>query len=388
VSDPIQIFKPWYGEAEHEALRHPFATGWLGYGEKAKEFEERFAEYIGVKHAIALHSCTAALHLALLTSGAEGGQVLTTPMTFVASNHAILMAGGHPVFCDIEQETLNIDPADVERRITPQTRVLLVVHYGGHPCDMDALLEIAQRHNLLLIEDVAQACGGSYRGRKLGSLGHIGCFSFESKKNLSTGDGGMLVTDDDVVAERVRRLRWLGISSDTWARFNNGHQGHAWEYEVEELGYKYCMNDIAAALGLVQLEKLDRGNELRRQLVQRYHQAFADLDGVEPLAIRSYGESACYSMVVQLDERDALSDFLQSCDIQSAVHFRPNHLYPVYASYRPARLPVVEAVWQRILTLPLYPQMEAAVQDRVIDSVRRFAAGARLSCAPQHALGG
>ena len=389
MSDPIQIFKPWYGEAELEALRPSFESGWLGYGEKAREFEKRFAEYIGVKHAIALHSCTAALHLALVVSGVEGRQVLTTPMTFVASNHAILIAGGHPVFCDIEEDTLNIDPADVERRVTPETRVLLAVHYGGHPCDMDALLDIAERHDLLLVEDVAQACGGSHRGRKLGSLGHIGCFSFESKKNLSTGDGGMLVTDDDAVAERVRRLRWLGISSDTWSRFNNGHQGHAWEYEVEEVGYKYCMNDIAASLGLVQLEKLDRGNELRRQLVQRYHEAFAEVEGVEPLALKEYGESACYSMVVKLDKRDALCDFLQTCDIQSAVHFRPNHFYPVYAPYRPAQLPVTETVWERILTLPLYPQMGEENQDRVIESVRRFAARQRVGFATaQHALGG
>jgi perosamine synthetase len=389
LSDPIQIFKPWYGEAEHEALRSPFESGWLGYGEKAREFEQRFAEYVGVKHAIALHSCTAALHLALLASEAEGRQVLTTPMTFVASNHAILMAGGHPVFCDIEPDTLNIDPADVERRITPETRVLLAVHYGGHPCDMDALLDIADRHNLLLVEDVAQACGGLHGGRKLGSLGHIGCFSFESKKNLSTGDGGMLVTDDDAVAERVRRLRWLGISSDTWSRFNNGHEGRAWEYEVEEVGYKYCMNDIAAALGLVQLDKLDRGNTLRRKLVQRYHKAFAEVEGIEPLALKGYGVSACYSMVVRLAQRDALCDFLQEHNIQSAVHYRPNHFYPVYAPYRTDSLPVAESVWQRILTLPLYPQLGEADQDRVIESVKCFAEGQRVDFAiAQHAVGG
>ena len=389
MSDPIQIFKPWFEAAEHEALRAPLETGWVGYGEKARTFEKRFAQYIGVKHAIALHSCTAALHLAMVASGVEGRQVLTTPMTFVASNHAILMAGGHPVFCDIEEDTLNIDPADVERRITPETRVLLAVHYGGHACDMDALLDIAARHDLLLIEDAAQACGGSHRGHKLGSLGHIGCFSFESKKNLSTGDGGMLVTDDDAVAERVRRLRWMGISSDTWSRFNNGHHGPAWDYQVEELGYKYCMNDIAAAVGLVQLDKLDRSNAMRRRLVGRYHRAFAEVEGVEPLALKDYGESACYCMVIRIDERDALGDHLLAHNIQSAVHFRPNHLYPVYAPYRPARLPITESVWERILTLPLYPQMSEAEQDRVIDGVRSFVEERRVRfAASQSAAGG
>jgi len=374
LTDTIQIFKPWYDEAEYEALRQPLETGWLGYGPIAREFEERFAQYIGVKHAIALNSCTAALHLALLVSEVAGSDILTTSMTFVASNHAILLAGGRPVFCDIEADTLNLDIEDVERRITPQTKAILAVHYGGHACDMEALLALANKHNLLLIEDAAQACGGLYKGQKLGSLGDIGCFSFESKKNLSTGDGGMLVTDDDAVADRVRKLRWMGISSDTWSRFNNGHAGRAWEYDVEEVGFKYGMNDIAASLGVVQLDKLDRGNALRLQIVQRYHDALASIDGIEPLALKEYGQSACYSMVVRLDGREDLCDFLAARGIESAVHFYPNHLLPVYADYRTGTLPVVEREWQRILTLPLAPHLRPEQQERVIDALKAFSA--------------
>ncbi len=390
MADTIQIFKPWYDEEEHKALHQPLQTGWLGYGPLARQFEERFAEYIGVKHAIALNSCTAALHLAFLVSDVAGGEVLTTPMTFVASNHAILLSCARPVFCDIEADTMNLDVEDAERRITPNTKAILAVHYGGHPCRMDELRALADRHGLLLIEDAAQACGATYRGQKVGSFGKIGCFSFESKKNLSTGDGGMLVTDDDALADRVRKLRWMGISRDTWSRFNNGHVGRAWEYDVEEVGFKYCMNDIAAALGLVQLDKLERGNALRRQHVGRYHEALSQIDGIEPLVLKEYGESACYSMVVRLDEREELCDFLAARGIESAVHFYPNHLLPVYAPYRTEPLPVVEREWLRILTLPLAPHLRAEQQERVIAGLAEFALRHRGAdvVAAQSAVGG
>jgi perosamine synthetase len=382
----IQIFKPWFEEAEYEALHAPLQTGWVGTGPKVAQFEKRFAEYIGVEHAIALYSATAALHLAMLAAEVDDCDVLTTSMTFVSTNHAILYAGGRPVFCDVEADTLNIDARELEARITPQTRAIVVVHYGGHACDMDPIVEWAAKHNLVVIEDAAQSCGGSYKGHKLGTLGDIGCFSFESKKNLSTGDGGMLVTNDGAVANRVRKLKWMGISRGTWERFSAGQAARSWQYDVEEVGFKYQMNDIAAALGLVQLDKLERANQLRRRRVRRYEEAFAEVEGIEPLAQRAYAENACYHMVVQLDERDALCDFLEGRNIQSGVHFYPNHLLPVYQPFLGAPLPVVERVWQRILTLPLYPQMTDAEQDRVIDGLRSFAAIS--GAVPQRAAGG
>ncbi len=374
----IQLFKPWFGEAEHEALRQPLETGWVGPGPKVKEFEERFAQYTGAKHAIALNSATAALHLAMLVSEVKDREVLTTSMTFVSTNHAILYAGGRPVFCDVEPGTLNIDPADLERRITPRTRALVVVHYAGHPCAMDELLAIARRHGLVLVEDAAQACGGTYGGCHLGNIGDLGCYSFESKKNLSTGDGGMFTTNDDAVAERVRKLRWMGISRGTWDRFNTGYPSRVWEYEVEEVGFKYGMNDIAAALGLVQLDKLERANGMRRRVVERYRAALAGVEGIELLDQRPYGQSAHYSMIIKADKRDALCDHLAAHEIESAVHFYPNHLLPIYQPYT-ASLPVVEAEWQRILTIPLYPHLASEAQDRVIACIRDFAAGRAAS---------
>ena len=377
MADRIQIFKPWFGQEEYDALREPLQTGWLGAGPKVHEFEGRFAEYVGVKHAIALNSATAALHLAMLVTGVEGREVLTTSMTFVSSNHAIRYADGNPVFCDIEEDTLNLDAGKIEGRISEQARAILVVHYGGHACDMDPIIDIARKFDLAVIEDVAQACGGSYRGRKLGGIGDIGCFSFESKKNLSTGDGGMLTTNDDIVAERVRRLRWMGISRGTWERFHGPKAGRSWEYDVTEFGFKYQMNDIAASLGLVQLGKLDQGNAMRRQLLDRYREAFAQLDGVELLAQRDYAGNACYCAVIQLNERDALCDHLAARGIESGVHFHPSHLYSIYQPFNSAPLPVTEAVWERILTLPLYPQLTEEQQNRVIAAVQSFSADRR-----------
>jgi len=374
VIETVQLFKPWYGEAEYEALRRPLETGWLGYGPLSRKFEDQFADYIGADYAIALNSCTAALHLAFLAAEITSGEVISTPMTFVASNHAILIAGARPVFCDIEADTLNINVEDVASRITSETKAILAVHYGGHSCEMARLRELSDHHGLFLIEDVAQACGGAYRGQKLGTFGDIGCFSFESKKNLSTGDGGMLVTNNDILAERVRKLRWLGISRDTWSRFNKGESSRAWEYDVEEVGFKYSMNDIAASLGLVQLHKLESANERRRNIVDRYHEALSKIDGIEPLAKRDYSHSACYSMVIRLNERESLYDFLSDRGIESAVHYFPNHLLPLYKPYRLHALPVVEREWKRILTLPLSPHLRSDQFDRIINALHDFSA--------------
>lgn len=378
MGERIQLFKPWMGREEHDALREPLETGWIGSGPKVLEFERQFAEYIGVKHAVALNAGTAALHLAMLAAGVDGGEVLTTPMTFLSSNHCILHAGGEPVFCDIEPDTLNLAVDGLEAAITERTRAILAVHYGGHPCDMDPILDIAARHGLQVIEDAAQGCGGSYRNEKLGSLGDIGCFSFDARKNLSTGDGGMLTTNDDIVAERVQRLKWMGISRGTWERFSTDRP--SWDYgEITELGFKYLMNDIAASLGLVQLSKLDRGNALRRALLERYRTAFAEVEGVELLAARTYGQSACYCAVIQVDNRDGVHDFLSAHGIESAVHYLPCHLLPIYQKYNRRPLPVADAAWLRILTIPLFPQLTDEQQDRVVEVIRRSASSEKTS---------
>ncbi len=348
-------------------------TGWLGNGPKTKEFEQRFSELIGVSNAVALNSATAALHLAMLLVDVRGYEVITTPMTFVSTNHAILYAGGIPVFADIEEGTLNIDPASIRDQITDKTKAIIVVHYGGHSCRMDEIIDLAKTFDLAVVEDVAHGTGGSYRGRMLGSIGIIGCFSFQAIKNLTTGDGGMLTCNHDAYATRARKLSWLGISRGTWDRVES--RGYSWEYDVEELGFRYQMNDIAASIGLIQLDKLDTHNRARRMLAERYIEHLRDLDWLTVPQEMDYANSAWHNFVIKVvdsSSRNPLIDHLKSHDISTGVHYIPNHLYEMYKPYVRHPLPVAEEVWKRVVTLPLFPNLTEQEQDKVISTIKGF----------------
>ena len=378
MEERIRLFRPAFGEAEKKALCDTLDSMWVGRGPQSIAFEERFAEYVGVKHAVALNSATAALHLGLVCAEVEGQEVLTSSLTWVSSTESILLAGGRPVFCDVEADTLNIDVEDMERKITPTTRAIVVTHYGGQACDMDPILELARAHGLTVIEDAAHACGGLYKGKSLGSLGDIGCFSFQATKNMTTGDGGMMVTNDEAIATRVRKLRWCGITKPTWERFRPGQINRSWVYEVEEVGYKYEMTDLAAALGLAQMDRLEQNNQRRRELMAAYREAFADVPEVEPLAARDYSLSSCYNAVIRVDGRDELYAHLDADGIDSNVHFYPNHLLKIFRPYT-TRLPVTEEVWEQILSIPLHPLLTDVEQRRVVASVRSFVQGAQGS---------
>jgi perosamine synthetase len=366
----IPVFKPSYDQREIEALRGPFESGWIGLGPKTKEFEERFAKYIGADYAIGLNSATAALHLALMVAEVEGGEVITTPMTFVSTNMAILYNNAIPVFADIEEDTLNIDVKEIEKRIGPRTKAIIVVHYGGHACDMDPIMEIARHRGIKVIEDAAHACGGEYKGRKCGSIGDVGCFSFHAVKNLATGDGGMITCRNAQYDARLRKLRWVGISKDTWNRSEIENK-YSWFYTVEEMGYKYHMNDITAAIGLVQLEKLDGLNQRRREIVKIYNESFTDLEWLETPVSKEYAKSALHNYVVKVNDRDQFIQYLQDRGISSSVHYFPNHLYDLFKDYR-TPLPKTERVWKRIVTLPLYPDMREEDVNKVVKTVRNF----------------
>lgn len=366
----IPLFKPSFDQQELDALREPFATGWIGLGPKTKEFEDRFASYVGAVHAIGMNSATAALHLALEVLGVKGGEVITTAMTFISTNHAILYNQAIPVFADLESDTLNIDPKQIEALVTPRTRAILMVHYAGHPCDMDKVHDIARRYNLKVIEDAAHACGAEYKGQRIGSLSDVTCFSFHAVKNLSTGEGGMVTTQDDNLDRHLRSLRWMGINKDTWSRAEPEGK-YSWYYWVEEVGYKAHMSDIAAAIGIVQLAKLERTNARRKQIVDMYNEGFRDLEWVETPIVRDYAKSANHAYVVKLDRRDDLIAFLAEKKIATGVHYIPNHLYEVYASYRRV-LPVTERVWKRIVTLPLFPDLTDQQVEYIIHQVREF----------------
>lgn len=368
----IPLFKPCMGTEEIEAVSQVLLSSWIGLGSKTREFEEKFASYIGVNHAVGVNSATAALHLALKVMNVEGGEVISTPMTFISTNHAILYNHAIPVFCDIEADTLNIDATKIEALISEKTKAIIVVHYGGYSVDMDRVLQIAKRYNLKVIEDAAHGCGGEYKNKKLGSIGNIGCFSFHAVKNLATGDGGMITTNDPEIYERLMKLRWLGITKDTWSREENDSKRYSWHYDVEELGFKYHMNDITAALGLVQLAKLDLMNQRRLEISKKYAESFSSLNYVEVPKIKDYMTMpACHNYVIKLDNRDGLNEYLKQKGISSGVHYIPSNHYNMYREYK-EKTPISDDVWKKVLTLPLYPDLKPEQVEFIINSVREF----------------
>jgi len=371
--DKIQVFKPTYGEEEVEAVAAVIRSGWWGLGPKTAELEQRFAAYVGAPHAVALNSATAALHLALMLLGINDAEVISTSMTFVSTNHAILLNGGIPVFADIDPETLCIDPDDIARKVTPRTKAIMVVHYGGHPADLDRILEIAHAHNLVVIEDAAHAAGAKYKGQPIGSISPMTTFSFHPVKNLATGDGGMITLRNEEWEKRLRKLRWVGISRDTWSRSDSGDVSqYSWYYNVEELGYKYHPNDIMSAIALVQLDRLAVTNGRRRAICAMYDQGLADLDWLQLPVERDYVESARHNYVVRCENRDDLMNYLRSKGIATGMHYIPNHLYDMYKPYATQSLPVTEREWKRMATLPLYPDLTDDQVQYIIESIREF----------------
>jgi len=366
----IPVFKPSLGQEELEAVKRVLESGWWGLGPTTKEFEEKFARYIGVETAVGLNSGTAALQLALKLAAVEGKEVITTSITFISTNHAILYNGGIPVFADVEPDTLNVNVQDIEQRITDNTRAILVVHFGGHPCDMDPVMRLAEKHGLKVIEDCAHACGAAYKGRKAGSIGDYGCYSFHAVKNLACGEGGMVTAHSEAEAKRLKGLRWLGIDQGTWDR-SDADKRYSWNYTVKELGFKAHLNDIPAAIGICQLEKLDRLNGRRREVAGMYTEALSKLDWIETPVEKDYAESSFHNYVIKLDNRDNFVDYMTQKGISIGVHYYPNHLYEMYKPYY-RHLPIAETVWKRIATLPLYPDLTEAEVTLIIDSIRSF----------------
>ncbi|MBN2304340.1 MAG: DegT/DnrJ/EryC1/StrS family aminotransferase [Anaerolineae bacterium] len=364
----IPVFKPAVGDDEWQAVRECFQTGWIGLGPKTAEFEQAFGKTIGAEYVVGMNSCSSALDMAFKVLGISGGEVITPSLTFVSTNHAILYNNCTPVFGDVTRDTLTLDPDDVRRKITPNTVALMLVHYAGHPCDLDAFLEIAREHNLAIIEDCAHAAGSTYNGQPVGTFGDAGCFSFHAVKNVAMGEGGALVVKQTDQYERAMQLRWCGISKSTWERARG--KSYSWQYDVQELGYKYHLSDIAAAIGLVQLGKIEQHRQARKHIWQTYDVAFADLP-VQPLAIHNNVTSTHLIYVLQTERRDEMIDFLRERGIGTSVHYYPNHLFDLYRRY-PADIPITEEVWQKIITLPIYPALTSEQVETVIEGVRAF----------------
>lgn len=349
----IPVFRPYYDEREEQAVAEVLRSGWIGLGPKTEEFEERFARRVGARYAVGLNSATAALHLALrLLDISPGDEVLVPTMTFVSSAMVANYENAVPVFCDVRSDTLSLDVDDALGRTTLRTRAVIPVLYAGKPIpDVDL--------GVPAIYDCAHAAGANWNAG-----GKLCCWSFHAVKNLATGDGGMITTDDEQMYRRAQRLRWLGIDKSTWDRAGVS-QRYWWEYRIDEVGFKYHLNDIAAALGLVQLEKLDEMQAIRHRLVRQYLEELADVPGVE---LPEYDpDSSWHMLVARVPHRDELSLWLQEEGISTGVHYKPVHLYPLYHKYS---LPVAEREWPRVLTLPLFPALTSEQVSLVCTKVR------------------
>ena len=377
----LSFFLPDIGDAEIASVVEVLRSGWLTTGAKTKEFERQFAERLGVKHAVAVNSATAALHLALEAIDIRpGDEVLVPTMTFASTAEVVAYLGAKPVLVDCLEDTLCIDPVAAEAAVTPCTRAMMPVHYAGQPCDMEPLLATAQRHGIKVIEDAAHSLPAAYRGRTIGTLGDATCFSFYANKTITTGEGGMLVTSDDSLADRARIMSLHGISRDAWKRFTA--EG-SWYYEILRPGFKYNLTDIAAALGIAQLARCDEFWERRSALARRYDELFADVAELTRPTTRDDVSHAWHLYVVKLNldqlsiTRNQFIDELKKRKIGHSVHYTPLHMHPYYREtygYQPGDLPVAQRTYERIVSLPLFPKMTDAEQDRVVRAVREILA--------------
>lgn len=348
------------------------SSGWWSMGPRVAAFEEAFAEFCGAQHAVAVANGTAALHLALLAVGCgPGDEVVVPSLNFVAAANTIVHAGASPVFCDIVgEDDLTMDPADVEAAIGPATTAIVVMHYGGFACRMDEIGEIADSRGVAIVEDAAHAPGATYKGRRCGTLGDVGCFSFFSNKNLPVGEGGMLITNDSDLAARLRLLRSHGMTTLTWDR----HRGHAASYDVVIAGFNYRLDELRAAIGLVQLRRLFEENEGRRRAAARYRQALHRQEGlVMPFDDAEAQDASSHHLAVVLlpvgVDRDAVRALLHEERIQTSVHYPPIHRFSHYAATEQRALPRTEDIASRVVTLPLYGRIENWQIELVIDTL-------------------
>ena len=365
-------------EEEIEEVTKVLKSKWLSMGPVTQRFEEEFANYLGVnvKYAFGVSNGTAALHIAhKVLEIKEGDEVIVPSLTFVATANSVLYCGAKPVFADITGlDNFDISPDDILEKITNKTKAITIVHYAGYPCDMDAIMEIANDHDLKVIEDAAHAPGAEYKGRKCGTIGDIGCFSFFANKNLVTGEGGMVVTNNDALAEKIRITRSHGMTTLTWDR----HKGHAHSYDVVDLGFNYRINEIASAIGLVQLRKLDENNEKRRKIVEEYRKRLEDISGIS-VPFKDHKEKPSYHifpiLLAEDISRDVFREGLKEKLIQTSMHYPPIHLFTYYRKmfgFKEEMLPKTEFVGEYEVTMPLYPIMRQEDIRYIINTIKEI----------------
>lgn len=368
---------PLIGEAEIQEVVATLRSGWLGTGPRTHQFESDFSDYIGCKYAVALNSCTAGLHLALKILGiGQGDEVITTPMTFCSTANVIIHCGATPVFVDINRETVNIDPNLIENKISEKTKAIIPVHFAGRPCDMDAIMDIARRHELAVVEDAAHAIEAEYKGKKVGSIGDITCFSFYATKNLVTGEGGMMTTNNQQWAEKARVLRLHGLSKDAWKRYSEeGFQ----PYDLLYPGYKYNMMDLQAAIGIHQLRRIEDNLVIREKHWNRYNEAFRDIPGITTPIDQNHIKHARHLYTVLIEPeifgmgRYDFIEALKEKNIGTGVHFIALHLHSYYAQnygLKRGDFPNAEYISNRTVSLPFSAKLSEKDVEDVINAVK------------------
>lgn len=375
---------PTIGEDEINEVVDTMRSGWLTTGRKAKQFEEDFAERVGAKHAIAVNSCTAALHLALEALGVSpGDEVIVPTLTFASTAEVVVHLGATPVLADCRPDTLNVDPKSIAAKITPKTKAIIPVHYGGQPCDLDAIHEIARDHGLPVVEDAAHALPAKYGERTIGSLSDVTCFSFYANKTITTGEGGMVTTERDDLAERMRIMSLHGISKDAWKRFSA--EG-SWFYEITAPGFKHNMTDLAASIGLHQLRRCEEFWEGRKRCAQFYNETLADLPEIQLPSVGPNVQMAWHLYVIRLKadrltiERNEFIKRLNAAGIGTSVHYMPLHMHPYYREvhgYAPDDLPAAKAAYEQMISLPIYPKLTETDLQQITETVRGITAETR-----------
>jgi perosamine synthetase len=373
----IPFHLPTIGEEEIAEVVDTLRSGWLTTGPKVRRFEAAFAAYVGARHAVAVNSCTAALHLALEAVGVgPGDEVILPTYTFTATGEVVTYLDARPVLADCRPDTLNIDVTTIEPLLTPRTKAIVPVHIAGQACDMDPIMELARARGIAVVEDAAHALPTLYKGRLIGSIGDLTTFSFYATKGVTTGEGGMITTEREDYAARVRRMSLHGLSGDAWNRYSDKGQ---WYYEVLDFGFKYNLTDLAAAIGIEQLKRSDAMWKRRREIASMYTDAFAELDTCATPREVAYGTHAWHLYILEVNPaavaggRDAVFRALQERGIGTSVHFIPLHLHPAYRQalgYAPGMFPHAERAFQRAISLPIYPRMTNAHVEAVVTAVR------------------